>query len=243
MRWRRIGVLVAVLAGCGEAQDLPEMYVSVDVDWDYAPPTREALGYTFTVTFRQRPSGSLCEVLPASIRFSIDGQEVGSPIRDPDSGCVTLDAIVGPTLDNHDTMAVAYEKEGRQVATAVFEDLTPGLSAALIVPANGQARAGDEILIVPPPEIPTSDPNFLVFYPLDDAAATTVPVQGVRASEPATRSAVGIHAKVPAVTGRIALAIETFGFEEATYVSCDGFASCFAGSARVVGPIALTVQP
>ena len=53
----------------------------------------------------------------------------------------------------------------------------------------------------------------------------------------------GIHAKVPAVTGRIALAIETFGFEEATYVSCDGFASCFAGSARVIGPMALTVQP
>ena len=38
---------------------------------------------------------------------------------------------------------------------------------------------------------------------------------------------------MPAVTGRIALAIETFGFEEATYASCDGFASCFAGSARV----------
>ena len=65
-------------------------------------------------------------------------------------------------------VTVRYEEDGRQIGEGVFSDLAPGTAATLTAPASGEARAGEQIVILPPPELPTSYAGYAVFFPLDE---------------------------------------------------------------------------
>ena len=239
-----VGMLGA-LAGCGEdaGQQPPEMFVTVAAQWDDAPANQEAFGASLTATVRQRRVANRCAPLPAPVRFTIDDQEAGPSTADPVSGCFDFSVTFGPMPAARDTVTVSYESEGRLIATAAFNGLAPGLKAALAVPADGQVRAGDEVVVVPPPELPTSDPGHPRFYPLDAAQASSWVADGVRPTEPAVRLPDGIHVKVPPLAGRVALVVDGTGLFLGADVTCDGFGACAGSAANVVGPLTLTVQP
>jgi hypothetical protein len=239
-----VGALAA-LAGCGAdaARPPPEMFVAVAARWDDAPATQEAFGASLITTVRQRRVANRCDPLPAPVRFTIDGQEAGPSDADPVSGCFDFSVTFGPTPAPRDTVTVSYESEGAVLATAAFSGLAPGLKAALAVPADGQVRAGDEVVVVPPPELPTSSPGVPRFYPLDAGQASSWVADGVRPAEPAARLPDGIHVKVPPLVGRVALVVDGTGLYLGADVSCDGFGACAGSAANVVGPVYLTVQP
>ena len=239
-----VGMLGA-LAGCGEdpGQQPPEMFVTVAAQWDNAPASQEAFGASLTATVRQRRVANRCAPLPAPVRFTIDNQEAGPSAADPISGCFDFSVTFGPTPAAPNTVTVRYESDGRLIATAAFTGLTPGLQAALAVPADGQVRAGDEIVVVPPPELPTSNSGTPRFYPLDAAQASSWVADGVRPTEPAARLPDGIHVKIPPLAGRVALVVDGTGLSLGADVSCDGFAACAGSAANVVGPLTLMVQP
>jgi hypothetical protein len=239
-----VGALAA-LAGCGAdaARQPPEMFVTVAAQWDYAPATQEAFGASLTATVRQRRVNNRCDPLPAPVRFTIDDQEAGPSAADPDTGCFEFSVTFGPTPAARDVVTISYESDGQSLATAAFTGLAPGLKAALAVPADGQVRAGDEIVVVPPPELPTSGPGSPRFYPLDAAQASSWVADGVRPAEPAARLPDGIHVKVPPLVGRVALVIDGTGLFLGADVVCDGFGGCAGSAANVVGPVYLTVQP
>jgi hypothetical protein len=142
-----------------------------------------------------------------------------------------------------DAVTISYASEAQLIATAAFTGLAPGLKAALAVPADGQVRAGDEVIVVPPPELPTSGPVSARFYPLDAAQASSWVADGVRPAQPATRLPDGIHVQVPPLTGRVALVVDGTGLFLGADVVCDGFGACAGSAANVVGPVTLTVQP
>jgi hypothetical protein len=243
-RW--IGCLIAAsLIGCGDDPGPPDVSVTLAAHWSTTPATREALGFTFEISLRQRTVSNRCPDLPASARFTVDGQEVTPLTRDADTGCLFVEVSRGPTLEWEDhPITVRYEAGGGLVAEALYERLTPGTSAVLAVPADGQARAGDEILVVPPPELPTSSPSYPSFYPLDPSADATWLPSGLYALEPAVRLGDGIHTKVPPMTGRIALVFASQPWAPDPMVSsCRGFAYCGAVPSGFVGPVFLTVQP
>jgi hypothetical protein len=238
-------VMLGALAGCGEdpGQQPPEMFVTVAAQWDDAPANQEAFGASLTATVRQRRVANRCAPLPGPVRFTIDDQEAGPSAADPVSGCFDFSVTFGPMPAAPNTVTVRYELEGRLIATAAFAGLTPGLQAALAAPADGQVRAGDEVVVVPPPELPTSVPGTPRFYPLDATQASSWVADGVRPPEPAARLPDGIHVKVPPLAGRVALVVDGTGLFLGADVSCDGFGACAGSAANVVGPLYLTVQP
>jgi hypothetical protein len=217
------------------------MFLSLDAAWGSAPANQQAFGYTLTMTLNQWRASDRCDAWPASLRFTIDDEEVGPLVPDPSSGCIDFNVVSGPTLDVRETVTVRYETEGRLLATATYHRLAPGLAAALAVPADGQARAEDEVVVVPPPELPTSIPSDPRFFPFDEAASSLQ--HALRPSEPAIRLPDGIHVKVPPLTGRAALLIDGSPWFREADVSCHGFAGCSGKTATVVGPVYLTVQP
>jgi hypothetical protein len=179
------------------------------------------------------------------VRFAINDEEVGSTAPHPDTGCIEFTAAVGaiPTLEVPEVIEVRYETSGWLHAKATYHRLAPGLNARLAVPADGQVRAGDEIVVVPPSELPTSAPGYPHFYPLDAAQANPWLPEGLRPSDPATRLPDGIHVKVPPMTGRVAMVIDAFASSTEADVVCEGFGGCSGSVANVVGPVYLTVQP
>jgi hypothetical protein len=218
------------------------MFVSLGADWVHAPASRQEFGLRLTLTLSQYDVDGRCAAWPAPVRFTLDGEEVGPAVPDPVSGCIDLEKVIGPTLEVGETVTVRYETEGRVIATATYHRIAPGLAAILAVPADGQARTGDEIVVVPPPELPTNDAGYPRFYPLDEEQATSWLSDGVRPIEVAKRLPDGIHVKVPRMSGRVAMVVDALAPFKQADVSCEGFASCGGKEASVVGPIYLTVQ-
>jgi len=247
--WRASWIVVpalAALAGCAAETGPPRMSVSLSADWDEAPATQQAFGFTVTVVVNQwRDIEARCTRPPAPVRFTVNDEEVGPSEPHPVSGCIDFTALVGPTatLEVPETITVRYEIGERLLATATFHRVAPGLTATLTVPADGVVRAGDEITVVPPPELPTSGPGYPRFYPLDAAPGTPWLAGGVRPGDPATRLPDGIHVKVPSMTGPVAMVIDGSGEFTQADVTCEGFANCSGAVATVVGPVYLTVQP
>jgi len=246
--WRASWIVVpalAALAGCAAETKPPEMVVSLTADWNDTPATPDALGFNVTLVVNQWRDPELrCTPPPAPVRFTINDEVLGPWASHP-TDCIDILAPVGPipTLEVPETITIRYEIEERLLATATFHRVAPGLNATLTVPADGVVHAGDEITVVPPPELPTSGPGYPHFYPVDPEPGTPWLIGGVRPLEPATRLPDGIHVKVPAMTGRVAMVIDGSGELTQADVTCEGFASCSGGIATVVGPVYLDVQP
>ena len=243
MRWRETVFLVATaLLGCGDDPALPDMLVRLTANWPWPVATREALGYEISAFVTQRRfNGGPCQKLPTDARVTIDGEEARLS-RDPATGCLDVEVTKGPLLDRRDDpVTVRYEERGRQIAEAVFDKLTPGGRATLVMPSDGIARAGDQILIVPPPELPSSMPGSVRFYPLDAEATATWDPRGVRVA--ATRLPDGIHTTAPQMLGRAVAVLDGTPIWPEPVFTCEGFASCDGTGTGTLGPFLLTVQP
>lgn len=220
------------------------MMVSLRADWNDLPESREAFGYTLTVRLQQLSPDFRCRQLPASARFTLNGQELGPLAFHAPTGCVDVELALGPLVIVDDPVTIRWEEGGRQLGEAVYPHLTPGVFATLAVPADGQVQAGGELVIVPPSELPTSNPGYPHFYPMDDAAASSWISSGVRPNGGATRQPDGIHVPVPAtMAGAVAVVVDGMPVAPHAPHSCDGFAGCYGYTADVVGPFYLMVQP
>ena len=219
------------------------MTVSLRADWNDLPESREAFGYTLSVRLMQLNPGR-CRELPASARFTLNGQELGPLAYHAPTGCVSVEFAVGPLPVVDEPVTIRWEEGGRQIGESAYSRLTPGAFATLAVPADGQVQAGGEIVIVPPSELPTSNPGYPHFYPFDDGAASSWISSGVRVNGGATRQPDGIHVTVPqAMAGTVAVVVDGMGADWNAPHSCEGFASCDGYIGDVVGPFYLTVQP
>jgi hypothetical protein len=230
---------VVLLVGCGGGGEELALSVAAGAQFQSQAGPPRAVGYQLAVVIIQVQTSTrpTCPTLPSTLHLLINDQEV-PPVLDPSTGCLNTDAAFDLT-PQVGTVTVDAKDGDRLLAHAVFDGLAPGGGATLAVPANGQVQAGDEIVVVPPPELPTGEGTFANFYPLDD---TTVAADLYPAQAP-VRLADGLHVPVPTFSGRAAV---TFGgmpyVPQATY-SCPGFDICTADADTTLGPVFVTEGP
>jgi len=234
---------VSALAGCGgDEARRPLLSVGVGASWSASPATPQDLGYVVTVLFLEvpPPGTSSCSPVPDSTRLSVNGQQLVTVLDD--TGCVNTPVALGPSWQvGRITVEV---NEGDQVVShGEFENLAPGGGATLAMPADGVVQSGDEIVVVPTPELPTGmlAQSFARFYPLDDAGAWRP--SGVLSPGEATRLADGIHVRVPAFVGRTAVVFAGMPYVPDPTFSCTGFAVCTAIADNTLGPVFVTGVP
>jgi hypothetical protein len=241
--WRMGAAVIAALAclaGCG-GDGPTELGLSVGVAAQFqaqAGPPR-AVGYQVAVVIEQvAPSGaSGCPHLPADLHLLVDGTEAPAAY-DPSSGCL-LTTVASDLTPQVGTITVDAMDGNRALGHAEFSGLAPGGAATLAVPADGAVQAGDEVVVVPPPDLSTAYAGPAYIYPLDD---TTVSSQ-LFPSQPADREADGIHLLVPAFSGRAALTFSGMPYVPQPTYSCPGFDFCTADADSTVGPVFVTESP
>ena len=230
--------VAGLLTGCGSDSTKPPLHqlaLQVRADWDFFPKSLDEVGFTYDVTLSQfaKSSGGnvTCDKIPESLTVSGLGQML--PLNLDADGCVYTHVTIGPTLQPS-TVVFTAEMDGKMIGQATFDGLTPGAMAALVSPAGGMVHAGDEIVIGPPPALPSSSTSAGVLFPLEQ-----MPWPGTQtiASE---RLADGIHVVMPAFTGRAALAFIGSPFNPDAIVTCDGFAVCNSAPSFALGPVFVT---
>ena len=240
--WRAmpLGAVALLLVGCG-GDGTRDFGLSVGAGAQFqaedGPP--RAAGYQLAVVIEQVESSirPTCPTLPTTLRLLINGQEV-PPVFDPTTGCLSTDATL-PLTPQIGMVTVDVQDGDRLLAHAEFDGLTPGAGATLAVPADGQVQAGDDIVVIPPPTLPTGQATFADFYPLDD---TTVAAQLYPSQSP-ERLADGLHVPVPAFSGRAAVTFFGMPYVTEPSYSCPGFDFCTADADNTLGPVFVTEGP
>jgi hypothetical protein len=240
--WRAIpfGATVLLLAGCGgDGAGDPGLSVGAAAQFQSQAGPPRAVGYQLAVVIEQVESSTrpTCPTLPATLHLLIDDQEV-PPVFDPTTGCLNTDATFDLT-PQIGTVTVDAKDGDRLLAHAEFDGLTPGAGATLAVPADGQVQAGDDIVVVPPPALPTGEQTPVTFYPLDD---TTVAAQ-LYPPQLDERLADGIHVLVPAFSGRAAVTFLGMPYVPQPSYACPGFDFCTANADSTLGPVFVTEGP
>lgn len=239
--WKAVVATAAAVLGMSCSGDRPALGLSVGAGAQFqaqAGPPR-AVGYELAVVIEQvatnwRPK---CPAVPSDLVLLVNGQAV-PPAFDATTGCLNTSATLGlyPQIG---TVTIEAKQGDEVLAHADFESLTPGSGATLAAPADGQVKAGDEIVVVPTPELPTGQATLADFYPLDD---TTVSAK-VFAPQPPTREADGIHVLVPAFSGRAAVTCGGMPYVPQLTYSCPGFDVCTADADTTLGPVFVTEGP
>jgi hypothetical protein len=223
---------VVALASCGDAPVKPELSVSIFAAWNEVPTTAAELGYDITVTVRHRS----CEKLVPGARLTVDGRPLPLTTTNP---CDVAGLTFRQPADwNNAPVTVEYEVGGRVVATGIFEDLAPGVGTTLSAPLS--VHAGDDILIVPPAALPTSDPHLGWFYPLEGLfwQPGRVDLAALMWRQPD-----GIRVRIPFVVGPTILAVAGMPRTPEARHTCDGFAGCVGFGSNTLGPIHVKVDP
>lgn len=232
-----LGASVALVAGCGDNRPaLPWLMAGVGATWSWEAKTPAELGYTLAVVIKQRPeqlgSGE-CADLPASVQVTVNGAAV--TLNADAANCAQGQLLLGPFL--HDQSAQVEVRDGNEIiAEGTFANLMPGVGASLANPADGRVRSGDEVVMVPPFELPTSEPLVYIF-PTGD------PQRGVTqlfSTDLPQRLADGIHFHVPAFVGGGMVVAHGMPYTPDASVTCAGFGVCVGDADNTVGPIFIT---
>jgi len=228
-----------LLAGCGGGSTDLQLGVGAGATFGVSSgaPPRQA-GYTVAVVIMQvtnnaRPN---CPGLPSNLRLLVGDQEF-PPVKDPSTGCLNTPIQVGP-YPQVGTITVDVMAGTDPLAHAEFQGLAPGGGATLAVPADGQVHEGDEIVVVPPPELSAGADAPGTFFPLDDPGATKL-----FGPKGATREADGMHAWVPAFSGRAAVTFFAQPYTPHASYSCSGFDVCIGDADHTLGPVFVTETP
>ena len=243
--WLVGAVAVAALAsvfvsvsGCGG--DPTDLALSVGVAAQFQAPAGppRAVGYQIAVVIEQVAGGpNGCPKLPANLHLLVDGTEVPATL-DPSSGCLQT-SWTSPLSPQVGTVTVDALVGGGSIGHAEFSGLAPGAAATLAVPADGVVQAGDEVVVVPPPDLATAYAGSADVYALDDTTVgwSTLP------NRLADRQPDGIHVVVPAFSGRGAITFTGMPYVPLPSYSCPGFDFCTADADNTVGPVFVTESP
>jgi hypothetical protein len=228
--------MIFVSAGCGSSTSpRPQWTVFVAAGWNDLPTTTDQVGYSVSIQLESYgPTTSSCPAWSGAMQLQVNGQETATTVDD--TGCL-VKATLGPAL-KVDPISIDLLDGAVVVAHGEFDDLAPGTKATLVMPADGTFHAGDDILVVPPPELPTGFSGLAVFYPLDPNTWSPTG-KGVAPQ----RLADGLHVTAPALAGRAALTFDGRPFGPMVAISCTGFALCNASANSTVGPVLLVGAP
>jgi hypothetical protein len=233
-------VLLSTLGACGEGGgSKPDFVIGASATWRDEPASVGALGYSLIAELVQKNHDGLCRDAPSSTKVFLNDSEM--PLtRDSDSRCLAGKWSLPPTL-HPGSLSVRLEDAGGVVAEALFEDLAPGAAATLGSPQDGRVRAGDEVVVVPPSALPTSDPGGESIFPLEGA---TWDPAGLQSPELPRRLFDGIHVKVPSFEGPAVLVLRGMPFSvEPLISSCEGFFACTGIASNTLGPVSLVGEP
>ncbi len=224
-----------VLAGCGDdSVSHPVLSVGLRVDWNWGATSADQVGFVYDLlVFQRKNSGGTCDDLPPSLQVFAFGQSVPL-VRDADN-CLGAEVAATPTMVSS-LVTVTAVRDGQTIATGTFDNLIPGLGAALVAPADGMVHAGDEIVIAPTPGLPTSSPGPGWVFPLE---GTPWPGAEYVADFPA-RFADGVHVKMPVFSGRAAIVLKGTPYGPQAAVNCEGFAACVGNATNALGPVFVT---
>ena len=238
--WRIGAVGIAALAFLGGCDGDGRIGLSVGAAAQFQAQAAapRAVGYQVAVVIEQvSPAGAAsCPHLPSNLHLLVNGAEV-PPVFDPSSGCLLTNAAL-PLSPQVGTVTVDAMDGDRSLGHAEFSGLAPGGAATLAVPADGMVHAGDEVVIVPPPDLPTPYAGPAELYPLDDTS-----VGSQLYPSPVDREADGMHLTVPAFSGRAALVFTGTPYVTLPTFSCPGFDICTANADNTVGPVFVTESP
>jgi hypothetical protein len=140
-----------------------------------------------------------------------------------------------PTLQPS-TFIVTAEQDGKMIAQATYDGLTPGATASLASPASGMVHAGDDVVVVPPPQLPSSAVSVGSVFPLE---GDPWPGSQYTAGLP-DRQPDGVHTQMPVFSGRAALVVRGSPFDPGATISCEGFYSCIGTASNMLGPVFVT---
>jgi hypothetical protein len=230
----------AAVGGCdGDGRTDLRLSVGASAQFQAQPGPPRAVGYQLAVLIEQvAPSGATaCPHLPADLHLLVNGAEAPATY-DSSSGCL-LTMVASDLTPQVGAVTVDAMDGDRTLGHAEFSGLAPGGAATLAVPADGAVHAGDEVVVVPPPDLSTPYAGPANVYPLDD---TTVGWP-LYPSQPAARQADGIHLVVPAFSGRAALAVSGMPYVPLPTYSCPGFDFCTANADNTVGPVFVMESP
>jgi hypothetical protein len=232
-------VLVAAagaLAGCGGAAAPPDLALGIAADWSTGSGTPDQIGFYFYVVAEQKPkSDGTCHALPASLQITALEQPV--PLVLDSNGCLQSKLAIGPFLQPPATATITVEQDGKMVGEVVTSALTPGAGATLVSPPDGIVHPGDEVIVAPTPGLPANEITSGELYFLDGPPP---PGSGSFTGVP-TRLADGVHAKMPAFSGRVALVFKASPFYIVNpMLTCDGVAICTSIASDVLGPVIVT---
>jgi len=226
---------VALAAGgCGNDPQPPSLMAGVGATWNWKPSGPDQLGYAIAAVIEQRAErgADTCAELPSTTQATINGLAIPL-VTNPNTHCVTGQLALGPFV--HDQSVSVRIADGNDVmAAGMFENLMPGTSARLITPADGKVREGDEVVLVPPAALPSSQ-----------AAAVYLFVPGSQSMlyALAQRQPDGNHFKAPSFVGDAAVVVRGMPYTPDATFSCSGFAVCVGDADNTVGPIFITEEP
>jgi hypothetical protein len=234
---------IAALSACSDETRPPaDLVLSVIVDWTDTVLSPAELGYVVRVFVNQQTRDERCRSFPPSsfVLVANDERIPLTPSPSSNLNCVANGVALGPYLEAKPVL-VQLKEHGEIVAEAHYDGLMPGAAATLVSPADGRVRAGDEIVILPPSSLPTSDPGSATFYPLE---APVWDASGIFATAPRERRFDGIHVQVPAFVGPAVMVLGSSAPSLLPTVSCPGFASCSTVEIdHRIGPVFLEGLP
>jgi hypothetical protein len=239
--WRIGAAAVAALASAAGCDGGPtNLALSVGAAAQFQAPAGppRAVGYEVAVVIEQVQGGAQgCPRLPADLRLLVNGTEI-PPAFDPASGCLSTSwtSELSPQVG---TVTVDALDGAGTIGHAEFSGLAPGGGATLAVPADGAVHAGDEVVVVPPADLPTAFVGSAYVYALDDTSVAWSTLPG----QLADREADGVHLTVPAFSGQGAIAFMGMPYVTLPTYSCPGFDFCTANVDDTLGPVFVTESP
>jgi len=223
-----------VLASCSDsAENHLRFLVDVRTDWTIPAASAEELGYSISVEVRPIYQNSKCPDIPSTTRILVNGAAVAlSP--NTWTACMEAKVQLGPFMQDQ-TITVNVEEAGNITAEAVYDGLTPGTAATIVPPLSGPLHPGEEIVIRPIPELPSSS-GTAVFYPLDSDWHP----YGINGTT--SRLPDGLHVQSPAFSGNAIVAVWNGDFALPKF-TCLGFNTCEGSAATVLGPFFVVGAP
>ncbi len=229
-----VAATVCALAGCGSdskpSLDRVELYVSADFNATAA----DQMGFVYAVSVSQfvSPNQNACPALAPSLVITAGDQTL--PLNLDTFNCLNTKLTTSPILQPS-TFTVTAEQDGKMIAQATYEGLTPGAAASLASPADGMVHAGDDVVVAPPPELPSSTVGLGSILPLEGDPWRPQFTAGIPDRRPD-----GVHTQMPVFSGRAALVLQGSPNDPDFTVTCEGFHSCLGAGSSWLGPVYVT---
>ena len=225
---------VSALSGCGSEGRVTLDRVDLYVSAEFHATAADQIGFVYRVWFEQFPTLNemTCPALAPSLVVTAGNEML--PLDLDQFNCWNTKFTTSPILQPS-TFTVTAEQDGKMIAQATYDGLTPGVAASLASPADGMVHAGDEVVVAPPPALPSSMLFSGYIYPLEGDPWRPQFTPGF-----ADRRPDGVHTQMPAFSGRAALVILGSPIDPDFVVSCVGFNSCLGLASSFLGPVFVT---